>query len=274
MIQPLEGKPSSVKLNKDGRVYELSVNPIMGKSNAYDAVLFLVDITDREQGERMRREFTANVSHELKTPLTSIMGYAEIIEKGIAQEVDIPRFANRIHAEAYRLLALIEDIMKLSRMDEGKLYEEFEQVNLSSLCKSIIDMLYEKANTRNIKISYSGETTYVYGIRSILYEMIYNLCDNAIIYSRDGGNITVKIENENNRTKLTVCDTGIGIPREHHNRIFERFYRVDKSHSKDTGGTGLGLAIVKHGAKLHGADIALESQEGKGNGHNNYFSGI
>ena len=129
----LEGKPSSVKLNKDGRVYELSVNPIVGKSNAYDAVLFLVDITDREQGERMRREFTANVSHELKTPLTSIMGYAEIIEKGIAQEVDIPRFANRIHAEAYRLLALIEDIMKLSRMDEGKLYEEFEQVNSISL---------------------------------------------------------------------------------------------------------------------------------------------
>lgn len=270
----LEGKPSSVKLNKDGRVYELSVNPIVGKSNAYDAVLFLVDITDREQGERMRREFTANVSHELKTPLTSIMGYAEIIEKGIAQEVDIPRFANRIHAEAYRLLALIEDIMKLSRMDEGKLYEEFEQVNLSSLCKSIIDMLYEKANTRNIKISYSGETTYVYGIRSILYEMIYNLCDNAIIYNRDGGSITVKIENENNRTKLTVCDTGIGIPREHHNRIFERFYRVDKSHSKDTGGTGLGLAIVKHGAKLHGADIALESQEGKGTTITITFPGI
>jgi len=270
----LEGKPSSVKLNKDGRVYELSVNPIVGKSNAYDAVLFLVDITDREQGERMRREFTANVSHELKTPLTSIMGYAEIIEKGIAQEVDIPRFANRIHAEAYRLLALIEDIMKLSRMDEGKLYEEFEQVNLSSLCKSIIDMLYEKANTRNIKISYSGETTYVYGIRSILYEMIYNLCDNAIIYNRDGGSITVKIENENNRTKLTVCDTGIGIPREHHNRIFERFYRVDKSHSKDTGGTGLGLAIVKHGAKLHGADIALESQEGKGTAITITFPGI
>ena len=270
----LEGKPSSVKLNKDGRVYELSVNPIVGKSNAYDAVLFLVDITDREQGERMRREFTANVSHELKTPLTSIMGYAEIIEKGIAQEVDIPRFANRIHAEAYRLLALIEDIMKLSRMDEGKLYEEFEQVNLSSLCKSIIDMLYEKANTRNIKISYSGETTYVYGIRSILYEMIYNLCDNAIIYSRDGGSITVKIENENNRTKLTVCDTGIGIPREHHNRIFERFYRVDKSHSKDTGGTGLGLAIVKHGAKLHGADIALDSQEGEGTTITITFPGI
>ncbi|NLJ65837.1 MAG: hypothetical protein GX340_00830, partial [Clostridiales bacterium] len=157
----LKGKPSSLKLNRDGRVYELSVNPIKGKSNAYDAVLFMVDITDREQGERMRREFTANVSHELKTPLTSIMGYAEIIEKGIAKEEDIPRFTNRIHAEAGRLLALIEDIIKLSRIDEGKLYEEFEQVDLSSLCESIIDMLYEKANTRNIKISYSGETTYV-----------------------------------------------------------------------------------------------------------------
>lgn len=260
----VSGKPFTAKLNKQGKIYQLSAYPVQGKSNSYAAILFIIDVTDKEQVEKMRREFSANVSHELKTPLTSIMGYAEIIENGIAKPEDIPRFAHDIHTEAARLLALIEDIIKLSRMDEGDLDQEFTEVDLSELCKSVLDNLSEKAKAKNIKVAYSGDSTSVCGIRPILYEMIYNLCDNAIRYNKVNGNVTVKLKNENGKTILSVSDTGIGIAPEHHERIFERFYRVDKSHSKDTGGTGLGLAIVKHAAMIHKAEIALESLEGKG----------
>lgn len=260
----ISGKPLSVKLNKHGKIYQLSANPVESNSNSYAAILFIVDITDKEQAEKMRREFSANVSHELKTPLTSIMGCAEIIENGIAKQEDIPRFAHDIHTEAARLLALIEDIIKLSRMDEGDLGQEFVGVDLSELCESVIKTLSDKAKSKNIKIDYSGDTSLVYGIKPILYEMVYNLCDNAINYNKVNGSVTVKLQNESGKTILSVADTGIGIAPEHRDRIFERFYRVDKSHSKDTGGTGLGLAIVKHAAILHNAEIALESQEGKG----------
>lgn len=260
----LAGKALRVKMNKYSKMYELSANPVDGKSNAYAAVLFIVDITAKENVEKLRREFSANVSHELKTPLTSIMGYAEIIENGIAKQEDIPDFANSIYGEASRLLALIEDIIKLSRMDERDLDQEFAEVDLSELCESVINNLSEKAKTKNIKIDYSGNTSIVYGIKPILYEVIYNLCDNAIIYNKDNGSIKITLLVENNKTKLSVSDTGIGIAPHHHDRIFERFYRGDKSHSKETGGTGLGLAIVKHAAMLHRAEIALKSQEAKG----------
>ena len=260
----LAGKALRVKINKDGKMYELSANPVEGKSNAYAAVLFIVDITAKENAEKLRREFSANVSHELKTPLTSIMGYAEIIENGIAKQEDIPSFANSIYDEADRLLVLIEDILKLSRMDEGDLNQEFAEVDLSELCESAIKNLSEKAKTKNIKIDFSSNTSLVYGIKPMLYEMVYNLIDNAIIYNKHNGSIKITLQNENNKTKLSVSDTGIGIAPQHHDRIFERFYRVDKSHSKETGGTGLGLAIVKHASMLHRAEIALKSQEGKG----------
>ncbi len=260
----ISGKSFSVKLNKHGKVYQLSANPVESSSNSYAAILFIIDITDKEQAEKMRREFSTNVSHELKTPLTSIMGYAEIIENGIAKTEDVPRFAHDIHTEAARLLTLIEDIIKLSRMDEGDLGQEFEEVDLSELCKLAINTLSEKAKAKNVTIDYSGEISSVYGIKPILYEMVYNLCDNAVNYNKDNGSVTVKLQNENGKTILSVSDTGIGIAPEHQDRIFERFYRVDKSHSKDTGGTGLGLAIVKHAAMLHNAEIALESKEGKG----------
>jgi two-component system phosphate regulon sensor histidine kinase PhoR len=260
----LSGRSLSVKLNKHGKIYQLSAHPVESSSHSYAAILFIIDITDKEQAEKMRREFSANVSHELKTPLTSIMGCAEIIENGIAKNEDIPRFAHDIHTEAARLLALIEDIIKLSRMDEGNLGREFVEVDLSKLCVSVINTLSEKAKTKNIQIDYRGNTSLIYGIEPILYEMVYNLCDNAINYNKDNGSVTVKLQNKNGKIILSVSDTGIGIAPEHRDRIFERFYRVDKSHSKDTGGTGLGLAIVKHAAMLHNAEIALESQEGKG----------
>lgn len=260
----LSGKSLSVKMSKNAKTYQLSANPVEGKSYSYAAVLFIVDITDREEAEKIRREFSANVSHELKTPLTSIMGYAEIIENGIAKKDDIPRFANQIHSEAARLLTLIEDIIRLSRLDEGDSKPEFEEIELCELCKSVIGELSEKARGKNVEISFEGVPSSIYGIKSLLHEMIYNLCDNAINYNKENGSVTVKLLKDNGKTKLSVTDTGIGIASEHLERIFERFYRADKSHSKDTGGTGLGLSIVKHTAFLHAADINVESQENKG----------
>lgn len=260
----ISGKSFTVKINRNGKDYQLSANPVKGNSNLNAAVLLVMDITEKEQVEKMRREFSANVSHELKTPLTSIMGYAEIIENGIAKQEDIPNFANRIHTEAARLLTLIEDIIRLSKIDEGNLKQEFEYVELSELCQSVINELYEKGKSKQVSLQFIGSTASVYGIRQILREMIFNLCDNAINYNKDDGNVTVKLLIKNKNAQLSVSDTGIGIATEHQNRIFERFYRVDKSHSKDTGGTGLGLSIVKHSALLHRAKITVDSQVGKG----------
>jgi len=258
------GKPSVSKTNINGKVYQLSANPVENNLKSYAAVLFIIDITDKEQIEKMRHEFSANVSHELKTPLTSILGYAEIIEKGVAKKEDIPRFATQIHTEAARLLTLIDDIIRLSRLDEGNLNQEITEIELSQLCKSVINELLENAKNKNVKVSFEGVPVVISGYRSVLHEMVYNLCDNAIKYNNENGSVVVKLIDGNNKIKLSVSDTGIGIAPEHHERIFERFYRVDKSHSKDTGGTGLGLSIVKHAALLHDAKISLESQPGIG----------
>lgn len=259
----LGGKASDSKLHKDGRVYRMTVNPVED-SEKYGAVLFLVDITETESAEQMRREFSANVSHELKTPLTSIMGAAEIIENGIAKKEDIPHFAGQIHSEASRLLTLIQDIIRISRLDENDVTPEFEQVGLEQVCRTVAAELACKADDRGVTVNIKGGSVTVNGVRSILHEMIYNLCDNAIAYNKKGGSVNMILLEENGEKVLSVEDTGIGISPEHQARVFERFYRVDKSRSKETGGTGLGLSIVKHGAILHNATVSLESEPGKG----------
>lgn len=259
----LGGDHGKCLLEKNGRVYSLTASPVT-ETKKYSAVLFIVDVTDRENAEKMRREFSANVSHELKTPLTSIMGAAEIIEKGIVKKEDIPHFAGNIHSEAMRLLALIEDIIKISRLDEGGLVQEFEDIFLDDICKSVLTELSEKAQNRGISLESSLERFSIRGVRPVLHEMVYNLCDNGIAYNNKGGKVEISLEKTPPGCILKVTDNGIGIPPEHQARIFERFYRVDKSHSRETGGTGLGLSIVKHGAALHGGVISLQSEVGKG----------
>lgn len=228
------------------------------------AVLFFVDETERAQAEQLRREFSANVSHELRTPLTSISGYAELIAAGLAAPEDVPGFAARIKAEAARLLALIEDVMNLSRLDEGAVTEAREDVELRALAGEVASRFDAAAAARDVQITVAGCDAHVNGVRRVLDEMLSNLIDNAVKYNVAGGSVAVSVQDAPDGARLTVSDTGIGIPAEHRDKVFERFYRVDKSHSKQTGGTGLGLSIVKHGAALHGATVELESEEGRG----------
>ena len=209
-------------------------------------------------------EFSANVSHELKTPLTSISGYAEIMKNGLVRPEDISGFSERIYKEARRLITLIEDIIKLSKLDEESVELEKEDVDLYELTREIVSRLSPQAAQKNIRIELSGESVHYHGIRQILDEMVYNVCENAVKYNYENGKVSVWAGNTLNGPKISVSDTGIGIPKEHQERIFERFYRVDKSHSKERGGTGLGLSIVKHGALLHGAKVSVESEEGRG----------
>lgn len=219
---------------------------------------------EKEAVSNMRKEFSANVSHELKTPLTSISGYAEIMKNGMVRNTDIPKFSERIYKEARRLITLVEDIIKLSKLDEESVELEKQTVDLYELTREIISRLSPQASHKNIRMELTGESVKYVGIRQILDEMIYNVCENAIKYNNDGGRVTVWVGNTLNGPKVSVSDTGIGIPEEHHKRIFERFYRVDKSHSKERGGTGLGLSIVKHGALLHGAKVSVDSTPGRG----------
>lgn len=219
---------------------------------------------DKEAAARSRREFSANVSHELKTPLTSISGYAEIIRNGLVKDEDIPGFAERIHQESSRLLDLIGDIMELSRLDEGGLPAEAEEVELFDLCRTVVERLQPRAAAFDVKLTLSGSHTTLTGVEPLLGEMVYNLVDNAIKYNREGGEVSVWAGTHLGRPQLIVTDTGIGIPDEDQERVFERFYRVDKSHSRQTGGTGLGLSIVKHAAILHSAEITVNSTPGQG----------
>lgn len=219
---------------------------------------------EKEAVSNMRKEFSANVSHELKTPLTSISGYAEIMKNGMVRNTDIPEFSERIYKEARRLITLVEDIIKLSKLDEESVELEKQSVDLYELTREIISRLSPQASQKNVRMELTGEPVKYVGIRQILDEMIYNVCENAIKYNNDGGCVTVWVGNTLNGPKVSVSDTGIGIPEEHHERIFERFYRVDKSHSKERGGTGLGLSIVKHGALLHGAKVSVDSTPGRG----------
>lgn len=226
---------------------------------------------EKEKAEQIRREFSANVSHELKTPLTSISGYAEIIKNGMVCPEDIPVFAERIYKEAGRLIVLIDDIIQLSRLDEKKMEDKKEQIDLMELCKEVYTRAYPYAQRRQVTLTVLGEDVTVYGIRRILEEMIYNLCDNAIKYNKEGGRVQIWAGATIDGAKVVVEDSGIGIPEEEMERIYERFYRVDKSRSKESGGTGLGLSIVKHGAILHHAKIETESEVGKGTRISIYF---
>lgn len=221
-------------------------------------------VEELKQAEAVRREFSANVSHELKTPLMSISGYAEIMKNGMVRQEDVPEFAGRIYDEASRLTSLVKDIIEISKIDEKSGEMPFEQVDLQGLMEDICQNLTLPAKKRNITITSRGSNEEVYGVRHILYEMMYNLVDNAIRYNQEGGYVSVILAKEKNQVCFSVEDNGIGIPKEEQERIFERFYRVDKSHSRKTGGTGLGLSIVKHAAALHHAEIRLKSQLGKG----------
>ncbi|HIU75071.1 MAG TPA: PAS domain S-box protein [Candidatus Pelethocola excrementipullorum] len=262
----LSGEGDERVVDIQGRTYQLLANPVRaGKAKVTGVVILILDITEKQQAENMRREFSANVSHELKTPLMSISGYAEIIENGLVKSGDIQNFAGRIHDEASRLTTLVEDIIKLSRLDENDDHLPMEEVDLLDVAQDVESRLGLKAEEANIQLKIQGETAVITGVYQVLYEMIYNLCDNAIKYNSPGGFVCIFIEKSpGGRVEVKVQDDGIGITNEDQGRIFERFYRVDKSHSRETGGTGLGLSIVKHGAILHDAKITLESALGRG----------
>lgn len=242
-------------------------NPL--ENDMYEELTPLLERIDKQNKQKdmvadMRKEFSANVSHELKTPLTSISGYAEIMKNGLVRQEDMKTFSERIYNEASRLIALVGDIIKLSKLDEGKVEIEKEEVDLYALTGEIVNRLSTQANARRICVELTGEPVMYMGIRQVLDDMIYNICENAMKYNREGGTVNIWVGSTQKGKKVIVEDSGIGIPEEDKERIFERFYRVDKSHSKETGGTGLGLSIVKHGAILHGADIQVESVEGEG----------
>ncbi|PWM25798.1 MAG: hypothetical protein DBX44_01610 [Oscillospiraceae bacterium] len=259
------GESGSAELSLGGRCYQLIATPVRpGAGGIGGVVLLSLDITEQKQAEQLRREFTANVSHELKTPLTSISGYAEMIESGIVRQEDLVPFAARIHSEASRMIQLVEDLLALSRLDEQAVLPDSRPVGLLAVSKRVADRLSELARTQKVTISVEGTDQTVQGDPALLEELVANLCENAIKYNRPGGSVTVSLSCEDRRPCLRVSDTGVGIAKEHQSRVFERFYRVDKSRSKETGGTGLGLSIVKHIAQLHRATLSLTSEDGQG----------
>lgn len=260
----LSGERAENDITHDENTYNLIANPVYENNKIIGAVIVIIDTTESVKREQLRQEFTSNVSHELKTPLTSISGFAEMLKSGGTPDETVIDFSTSIYDEAQRLITLVSDIMKLSELDEGAAPFEKESVDIYELSKDIVKRLTPIAEKRNISFSMIGDTARVYGVRKILDEMIYNLCDNAIKYNKDNGTVDVIINQANNKTSITVKDTGIGIPASEQSRVFERFYRVDKSHSKLVGGTGLGLAIVKHGAAYHDAEVSLKSTEGRG----------
>ncbi len=254
---------AAVELPKNGRQYRFRISPIVSGDRTVGTLLLIIDITEHVFAERNRQEFTANVSHELKTPLQSIIGSAELLENGLVRAEDMPRFVGNIKSEAVRLVTLIEDIIRLSQLDE-KAELPCEQVQLRALADEVVQTLSPAAQKKNVTLTLSGDDVCVSGIRRYLYEVLYNLCDNAIRYNTDGGSVRLDLRQEDSGAVIEVSDTGIGIAPEHRSRIFERFYRVDKSHSRETGGTGLGLAIVKRAVLLHGGAVQLDSTVGKG----------
>ena len=251
------------RVSRWGREYQLNASRVLSDGKFTGIVLLIFDVTDKVFAERNRREFTANVSHELKTPLQSIMGSAELIENGLVKPEDMKEFSDRIYKEAARLLTLIEDIIRLSQLDEN-VELAWENLDIAKMASDTAALLSDTAEKKNVKINLDCEPTEIYGVRQLYSEIIYNLCENAIKYNKDGGSVTVSVHPKNGGIELTVSDTGIGIPPEHRSRVFERFYRVDKSHSKATGGTGLGLSIVKHAVQYLGGKIDLTSRVGEG----------
>lgn len=262
--QALEGKHPQQLLSISERTYQVIGNPILVKDKPMGAVFAFLDVTEREERDRLRQEFSANVSHELKTPLTSISGFAEIMKNGMVKSEDTPHFASRIYDEAQRLILLIEDIIQLSRLEEGHSSKQMQTVSLYNIAAKVYTRLQHKAEQREIEFRLQGNNCTVQGVPHVLDEMITNLCDNAIKYNRKKGRVTLTVLPREDDVMVAVADTGIGIPYEEQERVFERFYRVDKSHSKEIGGTGLGLSIVKHGANFHNASVQLESVPGEG----------
>lgn len=254
---------SEVRAERAGRVYQFDISRITSDGKFLGTVILAFDITEQEFAERNRREFTANVSHELKTPLQGIIGSAELIENGMVKPDDLPRFVGHIHAEAARLVTLIDDIIRLSQLDEGDAMPT-EPVDLLAVSQEAAENLQDAAAVRGVTVGVTGQPAVIPGVRRLIYEIVYNLCDNAIKYNRDGGRVDVTVAADADGSSITVADTGIGIEPEHQGRVFERFYRVDKSHSKASGGTGLGLSIVKHAVQYHHGRIELESTPGTG----------
>lgn len=255
-----QGESSLAEFTAHGKVLRVLIDPVIFNGQIVGTMLLLLDMGEQLTLQNMVREFTANVSHELKTPLTSISGYAEMIATGLVEQKDVPEFASRIQKESKRMLALISDIIRLSQLDEGGADHDAEPVDMAEVADECMDVLLNSAKNHDVTLTKDIESFIVTGSRSLLTELVYNLIDNAIRYNRPGGSVTVQVRSGS----VSVADTGIGIPEEHRSRIFERFYRVDKSRSKQTGGTGLGLAIVKSIADRYHADITLQSEVGKG----------
>lgn len=262
--QVLEGKHENKILRLDGSEIQVIANPVTRENKTEGAVILLVDVTEKVEREQLRREFSANVSHELKTPLTSISGFAEIMQDGFVKDEDVKVFAGRIYKEAQRLIRLVGDVIRISRLDEGGLPYQWEKLDLYSLTHDIFSTLHEAAEKQEVHMYMEGGSTVLDTIPMIMEEVLYNVCDNAVKYNHRGGEVFVRLKDGEDAVRVNVRDTGIGIPKEDQERIFERFYRVDKSHSKEIGGTGLGLSIVKHGVKTLNGRLWLNSEPGQG----------
>lgn len=262
--QVLEGKHEDKVLRLDGSDIQVIANPVTRENKTEGAVILLVDVTEKVEREQLRREFSANVSHELKTPLTSISGFAEIMQDGFVKDEDVKVFAGRIYKEAQRLIRLVGDVIRISRLDEGGLPYQWEKLDLYSLTHDIFSTLHEAAEKQEVHMYMEGGSTVLDTVPMIMEEVLYNVCDNAVKYNRRGGEVFVRLKDGEDAVRVNVRDTGIGIPKEDQERIFERFYRVDKSHSREIGGTGLGLSIVKHGVKTLNGRLWLNSEPGQG----------
>ena len=260
----LAGTRGDEEITVGGGTWQLFANPVITAGHVTGAIIIFMDVTEREQREALRREFSANVSHELKTPLTSITGFAELMKEGMVPKEKMQEFSGDIYRESRRLIDLVDDIIQLSRLDEGTANFSKSPVDLYTLSGQVIESLRPVAQKQDITLTLSGQHAVIKGVEQLLQEMVYNLCDNAIKYNISGGSVTVSVWQNGQTVTLSVVDTGIGIPYADQSRVFERFYRVDKSHSKEVGGTGLGLSIVKHAAQYHGAKLELKSDPGRG----------
>lgn len=263
-VSAFKGKHAEIRFSENGNKYLADASPVMSSGELYGISVLIRDITEKEKGEVMRREFTANVSHELKTPLHTISGCAELLYHKMVKPEDVDQFAAQIYTESKRLIRLVDDIIKLSNLDEGIETDRRENIDISKLAKEVTEQLEPVAKAADVELSFEGEPAQVTGVYRMLSSMIYNICDNAIKYNRDDGKVHVAVTLDEGSAQVTVTDTGVGIPAEEQIRIFERFYRVDKSRSKEVGGTGLGLSIVKHVAELHRCELSLKSEVGKG----------
>jgi two-component system phosphate regulon sensor histidine kinase PhoR len=262
--QVLSGEHAELILKLNGSDIQLIANPVVRGQKTEGAVILLVNVTEKLERENLRREFSANVSHELKTPLTSISGFAEIMQGGLVKCEDIPKFAGRIYKESQRLLQLVEDVIQISQLDEEKTSYTWELVDVYQVCKNAFESLKEKAQSMNVHLYICGDSMKMEAVRTLLEEAVYNVCDNAIKYNRNDGSVSIFLTQTAHEIQIVVKDTGVGIPKEDQDRVFERFYRVDKSHSKEIGGTGLGLSIVKHAVSTLNGSIVLRSEEGSG----------